>query len=168
MKPSIGRKRTGMQTINQWLTANGVDSSSFNFSNSTASAVSATGKAVVGQLATTINLSCLSGTIVLSCVYPPYVTIGPVGGNIPICASTGSVNTGSGWITSGSSGNGTVSFTVAGNGTTSVRIGTLSIDGQLFTILQGTTSQQAKIGVFRNGSWYLDLIGQQYMEWLWA
>ena len=67
---------TGMQTITQWLTANGVNSASFNFSNSTASAVSATGKAVVGQFLTA--QSTYHAFLAQSCypVYPPYVTIG--------------------------------------------------------------------------------------------
>jgi len=157
-KPSSGgfeamywTQATGMQTINQWLAANAVDSSAFSFSD--ASAVSANGTAVVGQLTTShafLARTCYP-------LNPFYVTIGPTGGNIPICGLNASNNPG--WISISGNGTGTVQFTVAANNSASVRIGTLTVDGQTFTVLQGTTSEQAKIGVFRSGAWYMDLPG---------
>ncbi len=142
---------TGMQTITQWLAANAVDSSAFSFSD--ASAVSANGTAVVGQLTN-------SHAFIARTCYPLdpfYVTIGPTGGNMPICGLNASNNPG--WISISGNGTGTVQFTVAANNSAFVRIGTLTVDGQTFTVLQGTTSEQAKIGVFRSGSWYMDLVG---------
>ena len=100
----------GMQTINQWLTANGVNSSSFSFSNATA--VSANGKTVVGQLTNShafVALSCYS-------LNPPYFTIGPAGGNIPVCASNASNNPG--WITISGNGTGTVQLAISANNST--------------------------------------------------
>ncbi len=139
---------TGMQTVNQWLTANAINSSSFSFSNATA--VSANGKTVVGQLTNShafVALSCYS-------LNPPYFTIGPAGGNIPVCASNASNNPG--WITISGNGTGTVQLAISANNSTFVRSTPLTVDGQIFTVLQGTASQQAKIGVFRNGGWYQD------------
>ena len=142
---------TGMQTINQWLTANAVDSSAFSFSD--AAAVSANGKTVVGQLTNShafLARSCYP-------LNPSYVTIGPAGGNIPVCALNASNNPI--WMTISGNGTGTVQLAISANASAVVRSSTLTVDGQTFTVLQGTTSQEAKIGVFRSGGWYLDLVG---------
>jgi hypothetical protein len=60
-------------------------------------------------------------------------------------------------ITSGNSGNGsgTVQYAAAANAG-GTRTGTVTIAGQTFTVIQGTTSARAQIGLFRAGSWYID------------
>ena len=75
------------------------------------------------------------------------------------------VNNVPGWvtITSGSTGtgNGTVQFGVSPNAGASARSGTITVEGQTFTINQGITAPPLKIGVFRSstGMWYLDSNG---------
>ncbi len=94
-----------------------------------------------------------------------YSTVAPAGGSTSVnlsvakagCAWTAVSNVPWITITSGRSGtgNGTVQYSVASN-TGGVRTGTITIAGQTFTVIQGTTSTKAQIGVFRAGAWYVD------------
>ncbi len=58
---------------------------------------------------------------------------------------------------SNGSGNGSVTFTVLNNPRSIKRTGTITIAGQQVTIVQAA-SKQSKIGVFRNGAWYMDYL----------
>ncbi len=94
-----------------------------------------------------------------------YATTAPAGGgnsvnlsvDNTVCAWTAVSNVPWITITSGSSGtgNGTVQYSVTSN-TGGVRTGTITIANQTFTVIQGTTSTHAQIGVFRSGAWYVD------------
>ena len=101
-----------------------------------------------------------------SCFSPSssFSTVGPSGGSRSINITAGgscswSAVSNASWITinSGSSGAGntTLQFTVAPN-SGGVRSGTITFADRTITVIQGTTSILAKIGVFWNGSWYLD------------
>jgi len=109
----------------------------------------------------TANFSCVS-------LVATYATLPPTGSSSTItlgtstspCSWTATSNAAWITITGGSSGtgNGTVTYNVAAN-TGAVRTGTITIAGQTFTVIQGTTSTLGKIGVFWNGSWYFDMNG---------
>ena len=95
-----------------------------------------------------------------------YSTFAPSGGDKSVnlavanaeCAWTAVSNVPWVTITSGNSGtgNGTVQYSVGPN-SGAVRTGTITIAGQAFTVIQGTTSTLARIGVFWNGAWYFDM-----------